>query len=98
MKVIKYSENKPTSGSSSTIYYSGVGGGGSALPDWFYYDGANVHCRYNFVGDLEVSAYAGNTSTDKLQLVIDALADVTANSTTAEIAQILINVRDALTQ
>lgn len=97
MKVIKYSVDKKqgttaaSGGGGSTVINTGV-----QLPDWFYYDGANVHCRYNFVGDLEVSAYAAGT--DKIQSIVSALSGITENSTTAQIAQALIAVRDALSQ
>lgn len=96
MKVIKYNvdkqEEQPTK--SSTL----IVGSGGGQTDWFYFDGDNVHCRYNLIGDLEVAAYGDNSGTDKLQKVILALNNIDENSNTQEIATALVNIKNALTQ
>lgn len=102
MKVVKRDVSKIAgqyTGSASNINISG-GSGGTALADqWFYMDASTgvVHCRYNFAGDGEVSAMGNVTATNgAIWQIKQALEGITTTSTSAEIAEALMELHDIL--
>lgn len=101
MRTVKRNISKTAeqyAGSSSNIEISG-GSGGALADQWFYMDSSTgvVHCRYNFAGDGEISAMAPLADPNGiLAQMKQTLADLTAASTTAEIAEALVALKEIL--
>lgn len=104
MKIAKYSKTKSesaSSGSSSSSSGGGISGGGAGsivTNNWFYLDENNiVHCRYDFAGDGEVSAYSdSSTGPSTLYRIKSKLAEINNQSTLGDVIAVLGEVKDLI--
>lgn len=103
MKIVKFSQKKRSDGTSSSGSGSsssgGSSGGGSAITnDWFYIDSDSiVHCKYDFAGDGEVSAYSDSSAgPSTLYQIKSKLAEINNQSTLGDVIAVLGEVRDLI--
>lgn len=105
MKIVKFSQKKSsgTSSSSSGSSSSGSGsssGGGSSIVtnDWFYIDDNNiVHCKYDFAGDGEVSAYSDSSAgPSTLYQIKSKLGEINNQSTLGDVITVLGEIKDLI--
>lgn len=101
MKIVKFSQKKSSGTSSSgggSSSGGSSGGGSSATNDWFYMDTDSiVHCKYDFAGDGEVSAYSdSSTGPSTLYRIKSKLAEINNQSTLGDVIAVLGEVKDLI--
>lgn len=104
MKIVKFSQKKSSDGTSSSGSgsssggSSGGGGGYSPVNDWFYIDADSiVHCRYDFAGDGEVSAFSDSSAgPTTLYQIKRKLADINNQSSLSDVITILGEIKDLI--
>lgn len=103
MKIVKFSQKKSSSGTSSSGSSSGGGsssgsGGSSITNDWFYIDSDSiVHCKYDFAGDGEVSAYSDSSAgPSTLYQIKNKLGEINNQSTLGDVIAVLGEIRDLI--
>jgi len=108
MKIVKYSRAKEEyissgsyTGSESSGSGSGSSGSGSSslVNDWFYIDTQGVvHCRYNFAGDGEVSAFADVSAGPSAMYaqMKETLATIDSSSSLQDVIEVLTELKEIL--
>ncbi len=101
MKIVKFSQKKSSGTSSSgggSSSGGSSGGGSSATNDWFYIDTDSiVHCKYDFAGDGEVSAYSDSSAgPSTLYQIKSKLGEINNQSTLGDVIAVLGEIRDLI--